>query len=51
MVPILIATYNNQIPLKIEYDLNQAQILKINWEWMNYDWISYGSGQLLMEST
>ena len=48
MVPILIATFNNQIPIKIEpEDIKQEPIPTINylWEWKDdNDWKKFGFG-------
>ena len=48
MVPILIATFNNQIPIKIEPDdIKPETIPTINylWEWRDDDgWKKFGFG-------
>ena len=47
MVPILIATYNNQIPLKIEPDGFADVIHDYVWEWKGQlRWEEYGCGQI-----
>ena len=53
MVPILIATFNTQVPLKIESDAltNTIPIKRPVWEWLNQDWTAYGFGLPTMSST
>ena len=50
VVPILIATFNNQVPLKIEPD--KIIRYQIKWEWKDDSgWIPYGTGQQTSKSS
>ena len=52
MVPILIATFNNQAPMRIEPEnVNPSPIDLAIWNWMNDSgWVAYGVGQVSISS-
>jgi len=46
MVPILVATFNDQVPLPIDCPSKSQKPSSIKWEWENDDgWTYYGKGQ------
>lgn len=56
MVPILLATFDTQSPLKIECQSNPPPVeqnkVKVQWEWWNDTvWIEYGKGQPVTDNS